>query len=146
MVSLILMATLFQDRCHSHISNARRCSVPSCALQTQSTKAGQYPEAADRKFCGVETHPLPLTILGSGRSGLANKFGCLVHVCKLEVSGSVSRAPMVMLRLLLGGEGWQVICYFFFLMDWVKDCAIEIFKSSVIIGQVSVFFISSQLL
>jgi len=29
---------------------------------------------------GVDTHPMPLTILGSGRSGLAKKFGCLVLV------------------------------------------------------------------
>ena len=55
---------------------------------------------------------MPVTILGSGRSGLANKFGCLVHVCKLEASGSVSRAPIVLLWLLLLGEGWPVICYF----------------------------------
>ena len=51
---------------------------------------GQYPDC-DGKFCAVDTHPMPLTILGSGRSGLPNKFACLVHVCKLEISGNVSR-------------------------------------------------------
>lgn len=57
-------------------------------------EAGQYPGASGI-FCGVDTHAMPITILGNGRSGLANKFSCLVHVCKLEVSGDVSKLQIM---------------------------------------------------
>ena len=44
--------------------------------------AGKRP---DEIWEPVHTHTAPLAILGSGRSGLPQKFGALVHMVKLEV-------------------------------------------------------------
>ena len=76
-------------------------------------EAGQYP-GASAPFRGVETHPMPVCILGSGHSGLAHKFSCLVHVSKLEVSGQDTRMHL--------GSGALESCgpFFHLLYDYHK--------------------------
>lgn len=77
----------------------------------QPTQAGQYPESSG-VHCGVETHAMPVTILGSGRSGLSSKFAALIHVSKLEVSGSDPRLhPFASLQI--HGTGVNVLCSIF---------------------------------
>lgn len=75
------------------IAQTKQVLTIYCLSIAHSAKSGQ--DADSPIFLGLDTHPMPLTILGSGRSGLANKFGCLVHACKLEISGSESSLQAV---------------------------------------------------
>ena len=56
--------------------------------ETHISKEGQR-EHSSAVFAGVTPHVMPITLLGSGRAGLPNKFFNLVHALKLECAGSV---------------------------------------------------------
>lgn len=75
----------------------RRCLMFAhcvCYAGAERDQAGQNLNSG--RYCGIQSCVMPITLLGSGRTGLANKLACLVHVLKLEGSGSAS---------------WQVLDY-----------------------------------